>query len=237
MKKIIALSVLLGTAIAGALSPTASFAQTVNIISGTLNTINANPGYPTSLTTSTFLTTLGIVNVNSNGFNGTLTNTITAFGIDSAPITSSVVGTATSPFFGQNPGLSVLWADNSNFLVFTGTTDGTSPNGAFTNAPTTINADLPTVIGFQPTYAFRITGGSITFPAPPPPVVVVPPPVVVVPPPVTCTDCLIVRPDLLISNSTLLSLDSQEPEYRQEYKNDFSASSFAGGRILGLEDK
>jgi hypothetical protein len=59
----------------------------------------------------------------------------------------------------------------------------------------------------------------------------------VIPAPVTCTGCLIVRPDLLISNSTLIYSDLQEPEYRQEYKEDFSTSSFRGGRILGLEDK
>lgn len=231
MKRLFALSFLL-SATSTFLSANPSFAQTVPITSGTLNTVNANPGYITSLTSSTFLTPLGTVTINSDGFNGTLANTVSIATLSSsASVTSSVLGTPTPlgipiPF---GAGMFVLWTNNSNFFVFTGTTNGTSPNGAFTNASTTINADLPTVGGSQPTYALRITGGSITLPAPPPPVVVVPPP--------ACTDCLIVRPDLLIANSTFLSPDSQEPEYPQEYKNDFSTSSFEGGRILGLEDK
>lgn len=87
-----------------------------------------------------------------------------------------------------------------------------------------------------------ISSGSITLtiPTPPAPIIpapIIPVPVPVIPTPVTCTDCLIVRPDLLISYSTLVYSDLQEPEYRQEYKDDFSISSFRGGRILNLEDK
>jgi len=211
-----------------------SSAQTVPILSGTIRTVNVSTGgYITGLQSSTFLTPLGTVSIGSNGFNGTLTNTILppdAASSSSAPITSSILGTPTPDVRRTTPpSMFVRWLNNDNFFVFTGTTNGTSPNGAFTNAPTTINADLP-ISGRLPTFALRITGGSIKLPTPPPPVVVVPPPV-------TCTDCLIVRPDLRIANSIFLSPDSQEPEYRQEYKNDFSASSFRGGRILGLEDK
>ena len=230
MKKLVALSFLL-SATSTLLAANPSFAQTVSIISGTLNTVNANPGYITRLTSSTFLTPIGAVSINSNGFNGNLTNTISNSSLSSsASVIGSVLGTPTPVGFNFGAGMFVLWTNNRNFFVFTGTTNGTSPNGAFTNASTTINADLPTVGRAQPTYALRITGGSITLPAPPPPVVVVPPPV-------TCTDCLIVRPDLRIANSTFLSPDSQEPEYRQEYRNNFSTSSFEGGRILGLENK
>lgn len=235
MKRLFALSFLL-SATSTLLAANPSFAQTVPIISGTLNTVNANPGYITSLTSSTFLTSIGTVTINSDGFNGTLTNTISNDNNDSSGlVTSSALGT-TNPPNNSGAGMFVLWQDNRNFFVFTGTTNGTSPNGAFTNASTTINADYPTAGNRLPAYTFRITGGSITLPAPPPPVVVVPP--VVVPPVVTCTDCLNVIPDLRISNSTFLSPASQQPEYSQEYsRNNFSTSSFDGGRVLGLENK
>ncbi|MFM7602776.1 MAG: hypothetical protein ACKO7R_16525, partial [Pseudanabaena sp.] len=152
MKKLIAMSVLLGATSISLLSATPSSAQTVPIISGTLNTINGNPGYITSLTSSSFLTPIGIVNINSDGFNGTLSNNITdpdsTANSSSAPVTGSVLGTTTPP----NPdgaGMFVLWLPNVNDFTFTGTTNGSSPNGSFTNAPTTINGVLPSADSFS----------------------------------------------------------------------------------------
>ena len=217
MKKLIAMSVLLGAVSAGMLSAAPSSAQTVvPIIGGTLNVGYDGLALIDRLGSSTLLTPIGTVSINNNGFNGNLTS-----------------NTANTTDFTGSSGFLLDFDLDSNAtstLQFTGTTDGIAPiTGAFTNAPTTINstftrANFPTP-GVYPSLigATTITGGSITLPAPPP---------------VTCEGCLTVRPeDLLIANSTFLSPDSQEPEYRQEYKNDFSASSFRGGRILGLEDK
>jgi len=223
MKKLISMSVLLGAVSAGMLSAAPSSAQTVvPIIGGTLNVRYDGIALIDRLGSSTLLTPIGTVSINNNGFNGNLTsNTVntTAF-------------TGSSGFLFDF----TLVSNATSTLQFTGTTDGIAPiTGAFTNAPTTINstftsANFATPGVYPSLIGGTITGGSITLPAPPP--------VVVVLPPVTCEGCLIVRPeDLLIANSTFLSPDSQEPEYRQEYKNDFSASSFSGGRILALEDK
>ncbi|MFM7600636.1 MAG: hypothetical protein ACKO7R_05480, partial [Pseudanabaena sp.] len=178
-----------------------------------------------NLSSSTVLTPIGTVNINAVGFNGNLTNT-------SLSITNILIASVPNPFTipGKMP-LAVDWLytaiNGSNQFQFVGTTNGTSPNGTFTNAPTTINfsAAITSSTAVAGIFAAPVSSGSITLPAPPPPVVP------------TCTDCLIVRPDILISNSTFPSPDSQEPEYRQEYKNDFSTSSFSGGRILALEDK
>ncbi|MFM7887950.1 MAG: hypothetical protein ACKPCM_14960, partial [Pseudanabaena sp.] len=41
----------------------------------------------------------------------------------------------------------------------------------------------------------------------------------------------------LVNNSTLASSNISQPEFQQEYRNDFNSSSFVGGRVLGLEDK
>ena len=256
MKKLVALSVCLSAStILLAASP--SFSQTVTVpITGTniglnITPTSANSAIPRSfIVNATLLTPLGAVSISA--FNGSISANTPSIGAGLFNVTASTItNTGGNPNFYNDTNGSVLTT-----FVFTGTTNGTAPfvpNNAFTNAPTTINATFSTAQFVNPTpiqVNVPITGGSITLPAPPPvvvvpppvvvvlpPVVVVPPPVVVVPPPVTCTDCLIVRPDLLIANSTFLSPDSQEPEYRQEYKNDFSASSFRGGRILGLEDK
>ncbi len=213
MKKIIALSLLLGITGSSILAADPSFAQTVTvqIVGGVLNVGYDGIAILRDFQNSTVLTPLGSVSINA--FNGNLARV--------GGLTSTVTA---SKFFMLDLGFS---NNPTSTLQFNGTTDGTSPTGAFTNAPTTITStfvrDSFSPNGFSPIVfgATTVTGGSITLPAPP----------------VTCTDCLIVRPDLLIANSTFLSPDSQEPEYRQEYKNDFSASSFRGGRILGLEDK
>jgi len=221
MKKLIAMSVLLGATSISLLSATPSSAQTVSIIGGTVN-MNLDHGSTIlNLSSSTVLTPIGTVNINADGFNGNLTNT-------SLSITDKLMISVPSNYM-----IAVDWSyttnNGSNQFQFVGTTNGTSPNGTFTNAPTTINfsAAITNSTAVAGIFAAPVSSGSITLPTPPPPVVVVP----------TCTDCLIVRPDILISNSTFPSPDSQEPEYRQEYKNDFSTSSFSGGRILALEDK
>lgn len=237
MKKLVALSVLLSAStILFAASP--SFSQTVTVpITGTTIGLNITPTFfntaiPTSfIVNATLLTPLGAVNVSA--LNGSISATTPNTSVGSFNVVASQITNVSGDINFYN---GTFENPNITTFVFTGTTNGTAsfvPNNAFTNAPTTINATFSTArfVVNLPLIQVNvpITGGSITLPAPPP--------VVVVPPPVTCTDCLIVRPDLRIANSIFLSPDLQEPEYRQEYKNDFSASSFRGGRILGLEDK
>ncbi|MCL1493081.1 MAG: hypothetical protein M1G31_20310 [Pseudanabaena sp. Salubria-1] len=237
MKKLVALSVCLSAStILLAASP--SFSQTVTVpITGTTIGLNVDlfnnfsAAYPNSfIVNTTLLTPLGAVSVSE--FNGSISTTTPGqpnglFNVVASQI-SHVVGL---DIFnnGKNSPLTTF--------IFVGTTNGTAPfvpNNAFTNAPTTINATFDTAAGFTSQGLAKvdvpITGGSITLPAPPP--------VVVVTPVVTCTDCLNVIPDLRISNSTFLSPASQQPEYSQEYsRNNFSTSSFDGGRVLGLENK
>ena len=235
MKKSTLLSVLIGTACLFGLEVAPSYAQvvTIPVIGGTLGlkVVKAPSPQPTEMSASTFLTTLGTVSVNQ--FNGTAENTTFVdppgpYGV--LPVNANVI----TGFFD--------FYENENFR-FIGTTNGSaafSQSFNFTNAPTTINATfinsalvpLGTSIVNIP-----ISSGSITLTIPTPPAPIIPVPTPVIPTPVTCTDCLIVRPDLLISYSTLVYSDLQEPEYRQEYKDDFSISSFRGGRILNLEDK
>ena len=221
MKKIIALSALLVAASGSILVADVTFAQTIPILGGQLaltvqSKFGPTFGVPTTLNPSTVLTPLGAISI--TGFNGTLVNNTNP---TTLTVNSSVV-------LGSGGFVQAQYYVIGNTISFQGTTDGTigfRNNAAFTIAPTVINANFDPQVFTGPILFNRsvtITGGSITLPAPP----------------VTCTDCLIVRPeDLLIANSTFLSLDLQEPEYPQEYKNDFSASSFRGGRILGLEDK
>jgi hypothetical protein len=238
MKRLIALPLLLSaTTSAAFLLAAPSFAQTVPIIGGNLNTVNTGGffvKFPTSLTSSTLLTPLGIVTVNSNGFNGSLANTFTLPIIGTNTVSSTVTSSAISDSNPFGSGIFVVGAFAvTNSLVFTGTTNGTSPNGAFINAPTTINARIriPGISLPSPsTYAANVTGGSITLPAP-----VVPAPVV--PAPITCTSCLIPPPNLPIANLSLAYSNLQIPEYRQENKDDFSTSHFRGSRVLSLDDK
>ena len=240
MKKLVALSVCLSAStILLAASP--SFSQTVTVpITGTtigldVTLLNSNGADPNSfIVNTTLLTPLGAVSVSE--FNGSISTTAPLipsglFNVVASQI-SFVSGSGTDVFLNGYQGGPLTT------FIFVGTTNGTAPfvpNNAFTNAPTTINATFDTAgfTGNLPAPAqvnVPITGGSITLPAPPP--------VVVVTPVVTCTDCLNVIPDLRISNSTFLSPASQQPEYRQEYsRNNFSTSSFDGGRVLGLENK
>ena len=236
MKKLVALSVCLSAStILLAASP--SFSQTVTVpITGTtiglnVDVVNSGAAFPNSfIVNTTLLTPLGAVSVSE--FNGSISTTAPLipsglFNVVASQI-SFVSGSGTDVFLNGYQGGPLTT------FIFVGTTNGTAPfvpNNAFTNAPTTIKATFDTAAfaGIFPAPAqvnVPITGGSITLPAPPPVVVV------------TCTDCLNVIPDLRISNSTFLSPASQQPEYRQEYsRNNFSTSSFDGGRVLGLENK
>jgi len=135
-----------------------------------------------------------------------------------------------------------------NSIQLTGKVDGNLAGTPFTAKSIVINATTSVIDvteanffihnhGFSSfTHVFdssintQTVTGTLTLPAPPAPVT--PPPT-----PITCTSCLIVRPDLLISYSTLQYSPLDKPEYSQEYRNDFSTSSFEGGRILGLKDE
>jgi hypothetical protein len=226
MKKFVALSALLAAASGSILVADVTFAQTISILSGQLAlTVKNNPAFvaaptlaiPTNLNPTTVLTPLGAISI--TGFNGTIVNNTNP---STLTVNSSVV-------------LAVAAYTIGDTISFQGTTDGTvgfRNNAAFTIAPTVINANFDppqfTVTGpGSVDISVTITGGSITLPEPPP-----------VTPVETCTDCLNVIPDLRISNSTFLSPASQQPEYSQEYsRNNFSTSSFDGGRVLGLENK
>ena len=220
MKKFVALSALLAAASGSILVADVTFAQTISILSGQLAlTVRSQNGStlaaPTNLNPTTVLTPLGAISI--TGFNGTIVNNTNP---STLTVNSSVVLAGTDYTIGDT-------------ICFQGTTDGTvgfRNNAAFTIAPTVINANFDppqfTGPGFV-NISVTITGGSITLPEPPPVVVVT-----------TCTDCFTVSPDLRISNSTFLSPASQQPEYSQEYsRNNFSTSSFDGGRVLGLENK
>ena len=222
MKKFVALSALLAAASGSILVADVTFAQTISILSGQLAlTVDSQNGptlaAPTNLNPTTVLTPLGAISI--TGFNGTIVNNTNP---STLTVNSSVV-------------LAVAAYTIGDTISFQGTTDGTvgfRNNAAFTIAPTVINANFDppqfTVTGpGSVDISVTITGGSITLPEPPP-----------VTPVETCTDCLNVIPDLRISNSTFLSPASQQPEYSQEYsRNNFSTSSFDGGRVLGLENK
>lgn len=207
MKKLIAMSALLGAASIGLLSATPSSAQTViPIIGGTLglNIIPEDPiaAFPESFLNSTVLTPLGAVNISA--FNGTI-SAVTAFPF-LVPVPGSFNVTASTiiydsgfPFF-LNGTCSCLPTPTT--FVFTGTTTA----GTNTNTPTTINATFSTTQFVDPTpiqVQVPITGGSIA----------------------------------LLNDSTLASSNISKPEFQQEYRNDFNSSSFVGGRVLGLEDK
>jgi hypothetical protein len=223
MKKFVALSALLAAASGSILVADVTFAQTISILSGQLAlTVDSQNGStlaaPTNLNPTTVLTPLGAISI--TGFNGTIVNNTNP---STLTVNSSVVLAGTDYTIGDT-------------ISFQGTTDGTvgfRNNAAFTIAPTVINANFDPQLFTGPgsvNISVTITGGSITLPEPPP--------VVVVTPVETCTDCLNVIPDLRISNSTFLSPASQQPEYSQEYsRNNFSTSSFDGGRVLGLENK
>jgi hypothetical protein len=206
-------------------------AQVIPIISGSITidgVKNVNGGFDITIPSSNLLTPVGTVSLTAIANYTYIGN----YGSDSFSLTSTSFNT------------------KGNFLIFPGTSSTLTgdANGSLAGIPFTTKPIVITttgVVGADTTVYFDSNGvnrfsfeftnnvtGSLTFPAPPP---VIPAPVI--PAPLTCTGCLIIRPDLLISNSTLTYSDLQEPEYRQEYKEDFSTSSFRGGRILGLEDK
>jgi len=208
MKKLIAMSALLGAASIGLLSATPSSAQTViPIIGGTLG-LNIIPdesfaAFPESFLNSTVLTPLGAINISA--FNGTI-SAVTALpdflgpGSGSFNVTAStIIYDSGFPVFLNG---TLIELPTPTTFVFTGTTTA----GTNTNTPTTINATFSTTQFVDPTpiqVQVPITGGSIA----------------------------------LLNSSTLASSNISKPEFQQEYRNDFNSSSFVGGRVLGLEDK
>lgn len=207
MKKLIAMSALLGAASIGLLSATPSSAQTViPIIGGTLGLniipIESFAAFPESFLNSTVLTPLGAINISA--FNGTI-SAVTAVPFlvpGSFNVTAStIIIDSGLPFFLN--GTCFCFPTPTTF-VFTGTTTA----GTNTNTPTTINATFSTTQFVDPLLTpiqvqVPITGGSIA----------------------------------LLNGSTLASSNISKPEFQQEYRNDFNSSSFVGGRVLGLEDK
>ncbi|MFN4980355.1 MAG: hypothetical protein ACK5H8_11515 [Pseudanabaena sp.] len=207
MKKLIAMSALLGAASIGLLSATPSSAQTViPIIGGTLGlnmiSVESFAAFPESFLNSTVLTPLGAINISA--FNGTI-SAVTAVPFlvpGSFNVTAStIIIDSGLPFFLN--GTCFCFPTPTTF-VFTGTTTA----GTNTNTPTTINATFSTTQFVDPLLTpiqvqVPITGGSIA----------------------------------LLNDSTLASSNISKPEFQQEYRNDFNSSSFVGGRVLGLEDK
>lgn len=213
MKKLIAMSALLGAASIGLLSATPSSAQTViPIIGGTLGlnmiSVESFAAFPESFLNSTVLTPLGAINISA--FNGTI-SAVTAvpdflvpgsFILDPGSFNvtaSTIIIDSGLPFFLNG---TLIELPTPTTFVFTGTTTA----GTNTNTPTTINATFSTTQFVDPTpiqVQVPITGGSIA----------------------------------LLNGSTLASSNISKPEFQQEYRNDFNSSSFVGGRVLGLEDK
>lgn len=213
MKKLIAMSALLGAASIGLLSATPSSAQTViPIIGGTLGLniipIESFAAFPESFLNSTVLTPLGAINISA--FNGTI-SAVTAvpdFLVPGSFILDPGSFNVTASTIIYDSGLDVflngtlIELPTPTTFVFTGTTTA----GTNTNTPTTINATFSTTQFVDPTpiqVQVPITGGSIA----------------------------------LLNGSTLASSNISKPEFQQEYRNDFNSSSFVGGRVLGLEDK
>ncbi|MFN7356706.1 MAG: hypothetical protein ACK5UZ_15510 [Pseudanabaena sp.] len=215
MKKLIAMSALLGAASIGLLSATPSSAQTViPIIGGTLGlnmiSVESFAAFPESFLNSTVLTPLGAINISA--FNGTI-SAVTAvpdflvpgsFILDPGSFNvtaSTIIIDSGLPFFLNG---TLIELPTPTTFVFTGTTTA----GTNTNTPTTINATFSTTQFVDPLLTpiqvqVPITGGSIA----------------------------------LLNGSTLASSNISKPEFQQEYRNDFNSSSFVGGRVLGLEDK
>jgi hypothetical protein len=207
MKKLIAMSALLGAASIGLLSATPSSAQTViPIIGGTLGLniipIESFAAFPESFLNSTVLTPLGAINISA--FNGTIS------AVTAVPFLVPGSFNVTASTIIYDSGLDVflngtlIELPTPTTFVFTGTTTA----GTNTNTPTTINATFSTTQFVDPLLTpiqvqVPITGGSIA----------------------------------LLNGSTLASSNISKPEFQQEYRNDFNSSSFVGGRVLGLEDK
>lgn len=160
MKKLIAMSALLGAASIGLLSATPSSAQTViPIIGGTLGlnmiSVESFAAFPESFLNSTVLTPLGAINISA--FNGTI-SAVTALDPGSFNVTAStIIYDSGLPFFLN--GTCFCFPTPTTF-VFTGTTTA----GTNTNTPTTINATFSTTQFVDPTpiqVQVPITGGSI----------------------------------------------------------------------------
>lgn len=163
MKKLIAMSALLGAASIGLLSATPSSAQTViPIIGGTLGlnmiSVESFAAFPESFLNSTVLTPLGAINISA--FNGTI-SAVTAVPFlvpGSFNVTAStIIIDSGLPFFLN--GTCFCFPTPTTF-VFTGTTTA----GTNTNTPTTINATFSTTQFVDPTpiqVQVPITGGSI----------------------------------------------------------------------------
>ncbi len=207
MKKAIALSILLTVASTTVVAVSPSLAQTVPIIGGSFS-IGLNGKQPT-ISSNVLLTSIGTVSINSDGFNGNLT-----IFPASLPIAASVVSIP------KNLNLLNLKSLPTTF-VFVGTTNGISPNGAFTNAPTTINSinEKLSLSGQFTAVNFPVTSGSITF------------------------NTLRVSPNLFVVNSTLngdfsnrLKDDGQKSR-DNEVGNDFSQSAFVDSRIGYLQNQ
>ncbi|MFN5979297.1 MAG: hypothetical protein ACK45W_08240 [Pseudanabaena sp.] len=204
MKKLIAMSALLGAASIGLLSATPSSAQTViPIIGGTLGLniipIESFAAFPESFLNSTVLTPLGAINISA--FNGTIS------AVTAVPFLVPGSFNVTASTIIYDSGLDVflngtlIELPTPTTFVFTGTTTA----GTNTNTPTTINATFSTTQFVDPLLTpiqvqVPITGGSIA----------------------------------LLNGSTLASSNISKPEFQQEYRNDFNSSSFVGGRVLGL---
>lgn len=162
MKKLIAMSALLGAASIGLLSATPSSAQTViPIIGGTLGlnmiSVESFAAFPESFLNSTVLTPLGAINISA--FNGTI-SAVTALDPGSFNVTAStIIYDSGLPFFLN--GTCFCFPTPTTF-VFTGTTTA----GTNTNTPTTINATFSTTQFVDPLLTpiqvqVPITGGSI----------------------------------------------------------------------------
>ncbi|MFN9667554.1 MAG: hypothetical protein ACK573_01635 [Pseudanabaena sp.] len=163
MKKLIAMSALLGAASIGLLSATPSSAQTViPIIGGTLGlnmiSVESFAAFPESFLNSTVLTPLGAINISA--FNGTIS------AVTAVPFLVPGSYNVTASTIIYDSGLDVflngtlIELPTPTTFVFTGTTTA----GTNTNTPTTINATFSTTQFVDPTpiqVQVPITGGSI----------------------------------------------------------------------------
>ncbi|MFN5473026.1 MAG: hypothetical protein ACK5CR_13640, partial [Pseudanabaena sp.] len=163
MKKLIAMSALLGAASIGLLSATPSSAQTViPIIGGTLGLniipIESFAAFPESFLNSTVLTPLGAINISA--FNGTIS------AVTAVPFLVPGSFNVTASTIIYDSGLDVflngtlIELPTPTTFVFTGTTTA----GTNTNTPTTINATFSTTQFVDPTpiqVQVPVTGGSI----------------------------------------------------------------------------
>jgi hypothetical protein len=155
MKKLIAMSVLLGAVSIPMLAAPSSAQTMIPIIGGNLGLKVNNGGLPApiEMRASTFLTPLGTVSINQ--FNGIAQNT-------------------TFPAFGNRPVNANIISGYFNFLPFEnfrfiGTTNGSvafSPTFNFNNAPTVINASNISAPAGISIINVPITSGSITLTLP-----------------------------------------------------------------------